>query len=331
MPSQTSDIWATTLDLLRGQMTKAMYDRIFPGSSLITENGGYTIELQSDLAVDWAENRLRPIIERALADVTGQREMAPAFVTASRQPAQAPLPEAPAPAPSAQPLAELNYRDLWFGQGTTGYSQRPHYAEKFWQAYLGRAYSLWSLLLADNRQNRTIWTKPKKYRYKYLARALGCGPATISGGRRPCFCYENARLRGQPLTECCGRYHPVEFGHLTGEGVTQCLHWNRGLIEILYGEGLLAVELQKSPNQPNSHVLLLQTWMILPVLTPKQVSTLSDAMQLEHEGWLENIARQAGFDVSAWEGITEPTLVPRMAGREEGRVLVGDYSPSTLT
>ena len=40
---------------------------------------------------------------------------------------------------------------------------------------------------------------------------------------------------------------------------------------------------------------------------------------LEHEGWLENIARQAGFDVSAWEGITEPTLVPRMAGREEGR------------
>ena len=57
---------------------------------------------------------------------------------------------------------------------------RAHYIEKFWQAYLGRAYSLWSLIQADNRQNKFHWTRAKKYRYRYLARSLGCAPSTIT-------------------------------------------------------------------------------------------------------------------------------------------------------
>lgn len=330
MPNNVADIWAGTLDLLRGQMTKAMYNDVFPGSRLIARDEEYTIELQTKLAVDWAENRLRPVVERAIALVAGT-EMKLEFVVA--QPVQPPLlPEEKTSIAGPTRLAELDYRKIWFGEGTaTGYTRHSNYTAKFWGSYLGRAYSLWSLLLTDNRQNKVSWTRDKKYRYKYLSRALGTSPATISGGLRPCACYEKARLQGKPLTQCCGRYTRVKWEHQTAGGTCQCLHWNRGLLEILYDEGLLAVELREAPDRPNSHVLRLQAWMLLPILTPKQVLTLSDAFQLEHERWLETIARQAGFDIPEWEAITEPTLVPWMAGYDEGRMLIEPYHPNPLT
>ncbi len=208
---------------------------------------------------------------------------------------------------------------------------RPHYVEKFWQAYLGRAYSLWSLLQSDNRQNKSNWTPAKKYRYKYLARSLRCGFATVHGGLRPCNCFEKAKEQGAPFTACCGHYHPVQWDHQTAEGARQCLHWNPGLLEQLYEEGLLAIEVRVTPKRPNSHELWLQVWTLLPILTPKQVTTLSEAHQLEHERWLEHIARQAGFGVEAWESLAAPTLVAGMAGYDQGRTLFEAYRPNPLS
>jgi hypothetical protein len=72
-------------------------------------------------------------------------------------------------------------------------------------------------------------------------------------------------------------------------------------------------------------------WTLLPILTPKQVTTLSEAHQLEHERWLEHIARQAGFGVEAWESLAAPTLVAGMAGYDQGRTLFEAYRPNPLS
>lgn len=43
------------------------------------------------------------------------------------------------------------------------------------------------------------------------------------------------------------------------------------------------------------------------------------------------IARQAGFGVEAWESLAAPTLVPGMAGYDQGRTLFETYRPNPLS
>ena len=65
-------IWAETQSVLRPQMTKATYDTIIQRTMLLgRENGNYIIGVQTEMAKEWLENRLRDIVRRALSNVIG--------------------------------------------------------------------------------------------------------------------------------------------------------------------------------------------------------------------------------------------------------------------
>lgn len=89
----TSDIWTKTLSQLRLETTKATYNTILEGSRLASINGVYTIEAPSEIAREWLEYRLRPIVARALAGVTDQVIDPAKLVFTMLQPGQLPAPD----------------------------------------------------------------------------------------------------------------------------------------------------------------------------------------------------------------------------------------------
>ncbi len=71
-PSVNEAIWAETQSVLRPQMTRATYDTIIQGTTLLgRENGNYIVGVQTEMAKEWLENRLRDIVRRALSSVIG--------------------------------------------------------------------------------------------------------------------------------------------------------------------------------------------------------------------------------------------------------------------
>jgi chromosomal replication initiator protein len=65
-------IWAETLSQLQGQMTKAAFNSVMQGTTLIGLDGEvYVIKVATKLAKEWLENRLRQVVERALSNVIG--------------------------------------------------------------------------------------------------------------------------------------------------------------------------------------------------------------------------------------------------------------------
>ena len=62
-----SKTWDAVLTDLALQMTKQTFDSWFQGSQVVaTDNGTWTIQLKSAYAVEWVDNRLRPVVERAM-------------------------------------------------------------------------------------------------------------------------------------------------------------------------------------------------------------------------------------------------------------------------
>jgi hypothetical protein len=71
-PSVNEAIWAETQSVLRPQMTRATYDTIIQGTMLLgRKNGNYVVGVQTEMAKEWLENRLRDIVRRALSSVIG--------------------------------------------------------------------------------------------------------------------------------------------------------------------------------------------------------------------------------------------------------------------
>ena len=71
-PSVDEAIWAETQSTLRHQMARATYDALIQGTKLLgRENGIYVIGVQSEMAKEWLENRLRGTVQRALSSVLG--------------------------------------------------------------------------------------------------------------------------------------------------------------------------------------------------------------------------------------------------------------------
>lgn len=72
-PSSVDEaIWSETQSVLRRQMTQATYDAIIQGTRLIErDNGVYLVGVQSEMAKEWLENRLREVVQRALSNVLG--------------------------------------------------------------------------------------------------------------------------------------------------------------------------------------------------------------------------------------------------------------------
>ena len=71
-PSVDEAIWAETQSVLQRQMTRATYDAIVQNTRLMGhDNGKYIVGVQSDMAKEWLENRLRDVVQRALSSVIG--------------------------------------------------------------------------------------------------------------------------------------------------------------------------------------------------------------------------------------------------------------------
>jgi hypothetical protein len=71
-PSVNEAIWSETQSVLRRQMTRATYDAVLQSTELIgRENNIYIVGVQTEMAKEWLENRLRDIVQRALASVVG--------------------------------------------------------------------------------------------------------------------------------------------------------------------------------------------------------------------------------------------------------------------
>lgn len=71
-PSVGEAIWAETQVVLQRQMTRATYDAVLQGTKLVgREDNIYVIGVQSTMAHEWLENRLRDVVQRALSSVVG--------------------------------------------------------------------------------------------------------------------------------------------------------------------------------------------------------------------------------------------------------------------
>lgn len=71
----TEAVWSETLNVLRGQMTKSMFNSVMQGTELVgVENGVYTVRTGSAMAREWLDNRLKSVVLRALNSVVGAVE-----------------------------------------------------------------------------------------------------------------------------------------------------------------------------------------------------------------------------------------------------------------
>lgn len=65
-------VWEQALESLAGQMTKATFEAHLKRARPVGFDGGtLTIQAVNSRSGDWLENRLKPIISRALASVIG--------------------------------------------------------------------------------------------------------------------------------------------------------------------------------------------------------------------------------------------------------------------
>jgi chromosomal replication initiator protein len=68
-----SRIWQTALGELQLELTRATFETWLRNSRLVTcEDGVFVIGVANTYARDWLESRLRSVVERVLARLTGQ-------------------------------------------------------------------------------------------------------------------------------------------------------------------------------------------------------------------------------------------------------------------
>lgn len=81
------NIWVQTQKDLGQQMAQATYNNLIKDARLVgSEDGTYTVEVQSDKAKDWLEHRLNGVVERALSGVVGKPVRAVFVVEAEMMP-----------------------------------------------------------------------------------------------------------------------------------------------------------------------------------------------------------------------------------------------------
>ena len=326
------EAWAHTLTQLEGQTTRATFEAHLKNTWLAgAEDDVFTIGVTSAQSREWVENRLGKKVTRALTGVRG-RETGVIFTVARPPRPAAPEKQNGNRSPSlAQRIAETDYRKGFFERGGAGYSQIAHHTTRFWMALLGApAFALWQYLASRDRRPLSgiapnYWSPPQRYSYRELARKLNRShPRYISGDIIECARSRELRKAGMPLRDETGCCHSPRFEyirlkkHPQGQGV-MCQHWNEGVLEVLYRERLVKVEVREI----NEQKLYVQVWRMLPLLTPGQVARLNDDLQNDYDRWLETYGHLFGVvERRAWErevGGVE-SLVSLMPGYGEGEV-----------
>lgn len=327
------NIWESALNQLQGQVTTATFDTWLRPTRFVEQaNGHVTLAAASLPAKEILENRLHNTIRRAVSNVAA-RPIEIRFVVREPEPPAALVdPQGPPAAPAPQTvatdlagqLAAADYYAAFFKAGGSGYSMLPHYHLQFWMPYLGDAFDLWKRLESEDRTPLTppYWTPIARQYYTRLAHLLNRPhPRYIAGGVVECWQSIRQRQEGGPV-ECCHNpdYAPVK------EHCGRCVHWHTGLLEVLHGEGLVVVH-ERNADHPRAHLLELQTWRMLPLLTPRQVAGLHQDLQMSHARWLADFGHLVGLaSLSDWERVTARSLVGLMPGYEVHE-LENNYAP----
>lgn len=350
--------WQLALSDLSRQMTQATFDAWLRGTRLVDIDAAadaLVVVVPSEAARVWLENRLYGTVQRVVLAVFGYpwriKFVAPHWGQDEADDDDPPsAPDQPPVVDGLEPevvdlpdeatvakLAGADYHKIYYAAGGLGYAMISHYAAYFWQPYLGQAFALWKRIDADERsslkQVENRWSAPRRYRYRQLARALGKDhPRVIKGGPVECWYTKNGRINGRQVLGCCGNpEHQPSCAEMGADQLPRCLHWHRGLLQILADEGLAAVAATEAERWLNR--LEVQVWRLFPVLTPWQVSRLNIQLQEEHERWLEGqgdrpkLGEALGVTLREWEQIEARTLVPLMTGYADFRLLFDNYAP----
>ena len=132
------DLWTTTLEALRGQMSKATFDTWLATSSAHLEDGILTVTIPNQYAKSWIDARLTGVILRAAEGLAGGPLTLRTII------GQPDKPELPPPGPG-QVAIEL----IQFDPTQLGYVNTARYAVVFWQPLLGSfPFSAWLTLRA---------------------------------------------------------------------------------------------------------------------------------------------------------------------------------------
>jgi hypothetical protein len=341
MTQNLNQIWEETQINLKGQMPQQTFDTTVRQATLISlTDTDAVFHVKTTAAKEWLEARLASTITRAISFTLGY----PVEITfingpvPDTKPIQAirqaePVEAAPGRRTIGQLAAQSDYFAGFFDRGGAGYSMLHNYAVTYWASYLGEAFILWKKLeIEDKRYLRDFahnyWTPPTRQRYTGLAQSLNkVHPRSVSGGVVECWHSIRTRQAGDHL-ECCHNpdYAPVKTV-TDSAGCGRCLHWQTGALEILHREGLAVVE-EINAESPRAHLLKIQIWRMLPIMTPIQIRGLHAQIQAEHSRWIAQFGRLFNLEsVEQWEKITERSLVNLMPGWGDHE-LTDNFNPS---
>lgn len=284
--------WKAALDELQLQMTRATFNTWLKDATLkrVELHGGglrYTIGVRNDYAKDWLENRLNDNVARTLGAITGEKVTIDYRVVT----------DMPEPPPNFDPSVNgsaiggnvpdevrqearqrtrrrttprkrggsndsgagnnpIRYRKIRPPTDPLGsFVKTSHYAIRFWRPYLGA--DLFDLLqiISSYAYEFEVLGKPGPT-IKTLVRKLGRGDKSKLVGRAPAKSNPE-KYPGTPglLNEL--RDHDLCHHHSKGRG--------------------------RGQEQFFDYLTKIED---LPLLTPKQVATLSQEDQSEHEEWM---------------------------------------------
>ena len=346
MTMTPDQIWTKTLDVLKQKMTGATHRELFvqSRSSLLSANGKYVVQVNTDEVRERLEYRLAGVIAQSLGQVIEHQ------VTAEQL--EFVIPDVAEPPPLEQPVvsekdlcrfpdsgldfASIDYKRLYYVK--TGYLPVAHYHTTFWQAFMGlfntQAFNLWLALQKYDKRHifkgdlDTWWTPPQKISLRELAGMVGGSKGTLTGRLVPCWGYERSKDQGQPWAQCCGKFTPAVWSPPDAPPPQRrCRHWKKGAIELLQELKIMLVEVNDAPAA-RSRSFRFQVWRLLPLLTPNQVEQLPLILQLRHDQWLNEYGYLADFTLDDWAQIDNDALVEGIPSYYSGQQITDNYRPN---
>lgn len=276
-----STLWVTTLAELKLQMTSATYNSRLLRTVGREREGALEVVATGESGRDWLDNRLRVVIERAVARVAGQ-PVEVRFVVEEEEKKASPQPASPIPIPSSTstservaPSSRMGFVMPEFDVHDAGWFPVSGYESRFWGAVLGRvAWRVWEVIReGDRRRKKTAWTVQQRWTAPAMAEQVPCGRQALTGVSRRC---EEGTL-GAAIDEkgIWRRHRPGAFDRLVDEGVA--------IIE--------------ERGKWRHRTYLISVKMKLGLLWPRQVLALPARLQVAHDRWLEG----QGMDPRSWD------------------------------
>ena len=244
------ELWQATLEELKLQLTGPTFSTwLSDTQGVALREDTLSVVTPTEYGREWLTHRLRPVIERALAQAAG-RPLQVSFTSRQLNPSKTRPAKARAPdgaGAKAQPTDEMPV-ELWsFDPTQRGFVMCSNYALRFWQPYLGpRPWALWLTLRA--------------------------------------FAWDSQRQAWpsiQTLADICANSsrHAI-LGRNSREGRSRI----NGALDVLERERIVWPTKRGSGSATTYTFRVLDT---LPLLTPQQVVKLTPNLQRQHVSFLK--------------------------------------------